>query len=96
VQGLGGQRDADGPGPGVRRPNRGTRLEIDDPGAGMREAPRREPVDSATDFAWLVTKLRSDSDIRVRRAGHLTVLRLLDIIAWTPGVSRLGSKSTRL
>jgi hypothetical protein len=32
-------------------------LEIDDPGAGWWEAPRRDLVDSATDFAWLVTKL---------------------------------------
>jgi hypothetical protein len=33
-------------------------LVIDDPGAGWWEAPRRVLVDSATDFAWLVTKLR--------------------------------------
>jgi hypothetical protein len=29
-------------------------LEIDDPGAGWWEALRRDLVDSATDFAWLV------------------------------------------
>jgi hypothetical protein len=33
-------------------------LEIDDPGAGCWEAPRRDLVDSATDFAWLVTQQR--------------------------------------
>jgi hypothetical protein len=60
-------------------------LEIDDPGARWWGAPRRDLVDSATDFAWLVTKLRADSDIRVRHVGHLTELRLLDIIAWTLG-----------
>lgn len=60
-------------------------LEIDDPGAGWWEAPRRDLLDSAADFAWLAAQLRADNDIRVRRAGHLTELRLLDIIAWTLG-----------
>ena len=60
-------------------------LEIDDPGAGWWEAPRRDLLDSAADFTGSPPQLRADSDIRVRRAEHLTELRLLDIIAWTLG-----------
>jgi hypothetical protein len=55
------------------------------PGAGWREAPQQDLLNSAADFTWLATQLRADSDIRVRRAGHLTELRLLDISAWTLG-----------
>jgi hypothetical protein len=46
-------------------------LEIDDPGCWM-EALQQDLLNSAADFTWLATQLRADSDIRVRRAGHLT------------------------
>jgi hypothetical protein len=42
-------------------------------------------VDGSGDFAWLSAMLRDDDDARVRRAGKLTGLRLLDIIAWRLG-----------
>jgi hypothetical protein len=57
----------------------------------MVGGPRRNLVDSASDFDWLVTELRADSDIRVRRAADLTELRLLGIIAWTLGWTAPGS-----
>jgi hypothetical protein len=65
----------------------GLALEIDDPSAGWWEAPRRDLLDSADDFAWLADACRTENDPRVRRAGYLPELRLLDILAWT-----LGSK----
>jgi hypothetical protein len=49
------------------------------------EAARRDLVDGAADFAWLSATLKGDADARVRRAGRLTELRLLDIIAWNLG-----------
>ena len=49
--GLREQRDADGSGPAYAGPNAALALEIDDPGAGRREALRRDLVDLTTDFA---------------------------------------------
>ena len=56
-----------------------------DPDGGWWEAARRDLVDGSGDFAWLSAALRDDDDARVRRAGKLTELRLLDIIAWRLG-----------
>jgi hypothetical protein len=52
---------------------------------GWWEAARRDLVDNSDDFAWLSARLRDDDDARVRRAGKLTELRLLDVIAWDLG-----------
>lgn len=52
---------------------------------GWWEAARRDLVDGAKDFAWLSASLSDDDDVLVRRAGKLTELRLLDILAWTLG-----------
>ena len=60
-------------------------IEIEDPDGGWWEAARRDLLDCANDFAWLTTSLRTDDDARVRRAGRLTELRLLDVLAWTLG-----------
>lgn len=60
-------------------------IEIDDPDGGWWEDARRDLLDCAGDFAWLATSLRADDDARVRRAGRLTELRLLDVRAWTLG-----------
>lgn len=60
-------------------------LEIDDRGIGWWGPPRRDLIDSPVDFAWLATQLRAHNDIHVRRAGHPTDVRLLDIIAWMLG-----------
>jgi len=59
--------------------------EIQDPDGGWWEAARRDLVDGSGDFAWLSARLRDDDDALVRRAGKLTELRLLDIIAWQLG-----------
>jgi hypothetical protein len=59
--------------------------EIQDPDGGWWEAARRDLVDGSGDFAWLSARLRDDDDALVRRAGELTGLRLLDIIAWQLG-----------
>jgi hypothetical protein len=61
------------------------RNEIDDPDGGWWEAARRDLLDGADDFAWLASSLRADDDARVRRVGHLTEVRLLDLLAWTLG-----------
>jgi hypothetical protein len=63
----------------------GLALEIDGSSAGWWEAPRRDLLDSADDFAWLGDACSTDNDVRVRRAGYLPELRLLDILAWTLG-----------
>ena len=57
--------------------------EIDDPSAAWWEAPRRDLVDGANEFAALAASLADDDDSVIRRAGRLTALRLLDIIAWS-------------
>lgn len=59
--------------------------ELGDAAAGWWEAPRRDLVDGAGDFAWLSAALSADDDAQVRRAGRLTALRLLDILAWRIG-----------
>lgn len=61
------------------------RQRVKDLGGSWWEAVRRDLVDGAADLAWLSTKLRDDDDARVRRAGKLTELRLLDIITWHLG-----------
>jgi hypothetical protein len=58
---------------------------VKDLDVGWWEVARRDLVDGAADFAWLSARLRDDDDARVRRAGKLTKLRLLDIIAWGLG-----------
>lgn len=60
-----------------------------DLGAAWWEAPKRDLVDGADDFAWLAASLAADDDEAIRRVGSLTALRLLDILAWT-----LGEKAT--
>lgn len=65
--------------------------EADDASAVWWEAPKRDLVDGAGDFAWLAGSLAADEDPAVRRLSRLTELRLLDILAWTlGGDSRAG------
>lgn len=59
--------------------------QIGDADVGWWEAARRDLVDGTDDFRWLSSRLRDDDDARVRRAGKLTQLRMLDIIAWNLG-----------
>lgn len=59
--------------------------QIKDLDGGWWEAARRDLIDAADEFAWLSARLRDDDEARVRRAGKLTELRLLDIIAWQLG-----------
>ena len=59
-----------------------------DAARGWWEAARRDLIDNSDDFAWLSAGLRDDDDARVRRAGRLTELRLLDVIAWELGAEK--------
>jgi hypothetical protein len=59
--------------------------EIDDPNSAWWEAPKRDLVEGANELAALMASLAADGDAVIRRAGHLTALRLLDIIAWQLG-----------
>jgi hypothetical protein len=56
---------------------------VGDPYAGSWEAARLKLVGGAADFGWLSASLTADDDPRVRRAGSLTELRVLDILVWT-------------
>jgi hypothetical protein len=47
------------------------------------EVVRADLRDGAEDLAWLAGQLATDEDPVVQRAGRLTALRLLDILAWT-------------
>lgn len=47
------------------------------------EVVREDLRDGAEDLAWLAGQLAADEDPAVQRAGRLTALRLLDILAWT-------------
>lgn len=59
--------------------------ETDDPNSAWWEAPKRDLVDGASEFAALTASLAADDDALIGRAGRLTALRLLDIIAWQLG-----------
>jgi hypothetical protein len=59
--------------------------QMGDPNAGWWEAARLDLIEGAADFGWLTQSLRADNDPRVRRAGSLTELRVLDILIWTVG-----------
>jgi Family of unknown function (DUF6308) len=59
--------------------------QMGDRNAGWWEAARLDLVDGAADLRWLTASLTADDDPRVRRAGSLTELRLLDILIWTLG-----------
>ena len=61
------------------------RAEIGGADGGWWESARRDLADDADDFVWLSSRLRDDDDARVRQAGKLTGLRLLDIITWRLG-----------
>jgi hypothetical protein len=59
--------------------------QMGDPYGGWWEAARLDLVGGTADFGWLTRSLCADDDPRVRRAGSLTEVRLLDILIWTLG-----------
>lgn len=55
------------------------------------EVVREDVSDGAQDLAWMAGQLAADEDPAVQRAGRLTTLRLLDILAWTAAADILAA-----